>query len=71
MASAVQFLGLMVVVPVVQVVLRTGGSGRFLLQFIDKLWMSLAVCWRRREGVAAGAFSPGVGVSAQALAHVN
>ena len=70
-ASAVLFLGLMVVVPVVQVVLRTGGSGRFLLQFIDKLWTSLAVCWRRREGVAAGAFSPGVGVSAQALAHVN
>ena len=36
MAPAVQFLDLVVVVPVVQVVLRTGGSGRSRLQFIDK-----------------------------------
>ena len=36
MASAVQFLDLVVVVPVVQVVLRAGGSGRSQLQFIDK-----------------------------------
>ena len=36
MASAVQFLYFVVVVPVLQGVLRTGGSGRSLLQFVDK-----------------------------------
>ena len=59
-ASAVQFLGLVVVVPVVQVVLlvrpvlgqvvdmlvivNNSGGGRSLLQFIDKLWTSLRLC---------------------------
>ena len=59
-ASAVQFLGLVVVVPVVQVVLlvrpvlgqvvdipvivNNSGGGRSLLQFIDKLWTSFWLC---------------------------
>ena len=36
-------------------------------QVVDVLGGVLAA----EEGMAAGAFSPGVGVSAQALAHVN
>ena len=59
MALAVQFLDLVVVVPVVQVVLRAGGSGPRLQLFDQRDVLGGVLV--AEAGVAAGAFSPGVG----------